>query len=123
MTANLMAQNGYAMAGAPVRTPRSIEIEVIAKITRKLHSVGQNEPERIVSKAQALYENRKLWGIFAADVALQDNPLPRELKANILYLAEFVNVQTSKVLASGAPIEPLIEVNQAIMRGLRGEAV
>jgi flagellar protein FlaF len=72
--------------------------------------------------AEALYDNRKLWGIFATDVADPGNPLPKDLKARLFYLAEFTNHHTSKVLAREASVEPLIDINTAILRGLRSGA-
>ncbi|SFT96306.1 flagellar protein FlaF [Sedimentitalea nanhaiensis] len=76
-------------------------------------------PAGFTSLAEALHDNRKLWNIFAIDVADPGNSLPKDLKARLFYLAEFTNHHTSKVLARQASVEPLLEVNTAIMRGLR----
>lgn len=70
---------------------------------------------------QALYDNRRLWTALAIDVAGPDNALPKELRAQIFYLAEFVQTHTGKVLARKARLSPLLEINAAILRGLGGQ--
>ncbi|MFC3118687.1 flagellar biosynthesis regulator FlaF [Jhaorihella thermophila] len=62
-----------------------------------------------------------MWNIFAADVASHANKLPAELKARLIYLAEFTQVHTRRVLAGEATVDALLDVNTAVMRGLRGE--
>jgi flagellar protein FlaF len=68
----------------------------------------------------ALHENRALWTILAADVADPDNGLPETLRAQIFYLAEFTDHQTSKILRGEGSADSLIEINTAVMRGLSG---
>jgi flagellar protein FlaF len=46
--------------------------------------------------------------------------LPRALRAQIFYLAEFTRQHTSKVLRGDAEVTPLIDINTAIMQGLAG---
>jgi flagellar protein FlaF len=69
----------------------------------------------------ALHDNRRLWTILAVEVADEANALPRDLRARIFYLAEFIAQHTPKVLTREAGAEALIEINTAIMRGLRGQ--
>jgi flagellar protein FlaF len=69
--------------------------------------------------AEALHENRVLWTALASDVAGEANQLPAELRARIFYLAEFTLLHTSKVLAKQASAVPLLDINAAILRGLR----
>jgi flagellar protein FlaF len=68
-----------------------------------------------------LQENRRLWVTLAAAVADNDNALPTDLRARLFYLAEFTEAHSKKVLRGTAPVAPLIEVNTAVMRGLRKE--
>lgn len=69
--------------------------------------------------AQALHDNRKLWNTLAIDVADKDNALPEQLKAQVFYLAEFTAQHTTKILKDGASIMPLLEINMAVLRGLK----
>ena len=122
MNALSKAHRAYSEASAPTRTARGTEYEVIARVTTRMRSAYDKGPAEFSALAEALYDNRKLWSIFATDLADAGNRLPGELKARLLYLAEFTHHHTSKVLAREASVEPLLEVNMAVLRGLRGEA-
>lgn len=57
------------------------------------------------------------------DAALRDateaeNGLPDTLRARIFYLAEFTVHHSSRVLRGAARLQPLIDVDRAVMRGL-----
>lgn len=75
------------------------------------------------SLASALHENNRLWMAFAIDVANPDNLLPDDLRARIVYLADFTRQHTHKVLQKNETAVPLIEINAAIMRGLKQEGI
>lgn len=117
MNALDMAQRAYAPTTAPTRSNRSVEYEVIARVTHRLKKAV--ETGQFVKLAEALHENRKLWRALAIDVSDDDNGLPKELRARIFYLAEFTDHHTSEVLAKRATAVPLLEVNTAILRGLK----
>ncbi|WP_121061447.1 flagellar biosynthesis regulator FlaF [Chachezhania antarctica] len=121
MNAQNLAQNGYSKAATQTRTPRGIEYEALARITHRLRQAEARGPEGFSELAAALHDNRRLWDIFAVDVAESSNPLPPDLRARIFYLAEFTQAHSSKVLAREASIIPLLDINTAIMRGLRGD--
>jgi flagellar biosynthesis regulator FlaF len=53
------------------------------------------------------------------DSGYKENELPDQIRARILYLAEFTDIQTKRILAGDANSLALIEVNTSIMRGLR----
>ena len=72
--------------------------------------------------ARALHDNRKIWRVFALEAASDTNPLPDTLRARLVSLAGFTQQHTSKVLARSGTVEPLLEINTAIMRGLRDGA-
>ena len=73
--------------------------------------------------ALALQDNRALWAVLAADVANDGNGLPLTLRRQIFALANFVNKFTSRILTGSAVADALIDINMAIMRGLRREGV
>lgn len=118
MNAHTLAQRAYRDASETTRTPRSIEYEVIARITHRIRMHAKAGPMAYPKLVEALSDNRKLWTTLAVDVADADNGLPEDLRARIFYLAEFVQHQTQLVLARKARISPLLEVNAAILRGL-----
>ena len=114
-----MAQRAYAPTAAPTRSNRSIEYDVIARITYRLKkAIEKNDLGPLL---EALHENRKLWRTLALNVSQADNGLPEELRARLYYLSEFTNYHTSEVIRNKISAIPLVEVNTAILRGLKTE--
>ena len=121
MNATNLARRAYAPTAAPTRTARSAEYDVIARITFRLKKAIEQKSQ--VALAAALHENRSLWSTLAIDVADSMNLLPADLRAQIFYLAEFTHHYSSKVLSEQLSAIPLLEVNTAILRGLKQEGV
>ncbi|MFK7761926.1 MAG: flagellar biosynthesis regulator FlaF [Roseobacter sp.] len=117
MNAYAQAQSAYAPAAAPTRTARSAEYEVIVRISHRLKKAIKDDD--FAALAEALYENNKLWTAFAVDVADPENLLPDSLRARILYLSEFTRLHTHKVLRKKESAIPLLEINTAILKGLK----
>lgn len=122
MNALLKAKSAYSAAKSPTRTVKDFEYEVVARITRQLVQSAQKGQDGFPELARAVTANRKMWRLFANDAALKSNPLPADLKENLFHLAEFTRQHTSKVLQRKANVRPLVEINTAIMRGLRSGA-
>jgi|FLOH01.1.fsa_nt_gi flagellar biosynthesis activator protein FlaF len=121
MNAAHLALSGYNASRSPIRTERSIEYDVFAKVTHALKTAITLGKPGFTALATALYDNRKLWTALASDVAVATNPLPRQLRAQIFYLAQFTEFHSRKVLAGDATADPLVEINTSIMRGLRNQ--
>jgi flagellar protein FlaF len=117
VNALLTARRAYAQSAGPVGTPRGVEYEAFARITRQLKSAAAAGSIR--KMAPALHDNRRLWTLLATDVADASNPLPADLRARIFYLAEFTLQHSRQVLRGKAAIDPLVEINLSVMRGLR----
>ncbi|WP_109465365.1 flagellar biosynthesis regulator FlaF [Albibacillus kandeliae] len=122
MNALSKARRAYSSVSTPTRTARNSEYEAVARITQKLQAAADRGPAGFTALVQALHENKKLWNIFAIEVADDRNTLPKELRARIFYLAEFTHHHTGRILARQATVEALLEVNKSVLRGLRGEA-
>lgn len=124
MTALSLAKTAYAANKTPIRTPRSTEYDAFAHVTRRLRTAEALGKAGFADFAQALHANRRLWTLLAADVAEDGNGLPPDLRARIFYLAEFTTQHSRKVLRGDETAEALVEINTAVMRGLRarGEA-
>ena len=122
MNAYSRAQRAYSAASAPTRTHRGTEYEAVARITHRMQSAAEKGPAGFVALVEALHDNKKLWNIFAIDVADANNTLPNDLKARIFYLAEFTHHHTSRVLAREVSVRALLDINKSVLRGLRGEA-
>ncbi|WP_240664778.1 flagellar biosynthesis regulator FlaF [Paenirhodobacter ferrireducens] len=114
-----MAKTAYENPAQPIRTLRATEYEVFARVTRRMKQAEARAD--FVELASAIHDNRRLWTILATDVALPQNPLPAPLRARLFYLAEFTQAHSRKVLLGQARAEVLVDINTAIMRGLRNE--
>ncbi len=121
MNAFAQAQRAYAPTQTSTRTARSVEYEVIARISHRLKRAMQQKD--FPALADALHENNKLWMTLAIDVANPDNLLPEDLRAKIVYLAEFTRQHAQKVMQKRESALPLLEINAAILKGLKQEGV
>lgn len=117
MNATTLAQRGYAPTSAPLKSARKAEYDVIARITSRLTAaIKAKDYKKLI---EAMYENRTLWRKLAMDVASPDNLLPDDLRARLIYLAEFTEHHTRKAIRREASATPLVEINTAILRGLK----
>jgi flagellar protein FlaF len=122
VNASTLAKKAYANPKQPTRTPRGTEYELFARITHRLKQAAKgNNSANFAALAQAIFENRRLWTALASDVATPGNGLPPALRARLFYLNEFTQAHSRKVLAGEASAEVLVDINTAIMRGLRSE--
>lgn len=115
------ALKGYAEHATSTRSGRRSEYEVIAKVTQQLRDRAVGSKTNFAAFADALHLNQKLWTALVVDVADEANPLPDELKARIIYLAEFTRHHTGRILRNKASVLPLLEINMAVLRGLKQE--
>lgn len=121
MNSYSQAQRAYAPTQAPIKTARATEYEVIARISARLKRAIQKND--FPALAEALYENNKLWTTLSVDCLDDNNLLPDDLRARIVYLAEFTRQHSHKVLRKTESAIPLLEINAAILKGLKTEAI
>ena len=119
MESALRARTAYGNPKAAARTPRQVEYQAFAKITQDLKGASDQSEAAFPALVAALHENLRLWTIVAAGVAEDQNGLPMSLRAQLFNLAQFTRTHTSKVLKGEAEPEALIDINTAIMKGLR----
>lgn len=120
MNAHAMAHRSYARPDTPARSPRDIEYELIARITRQLTAAASTADTGFGALVAALHDNERMWRTFAMDVAEPTNGLPAPLRAKLYYLYEFTAQHSPKVREATASVDVLIDINTAVMRGLRG---
>lgn len=116
MASYMHAYQSYA--STPTKSTKDTEIEIILETTRRLKRADETRDKDFPTFAAALHDNRKLWITLAADVADSQNGLPRELRVKIFYLSEFVQIYTRKTLTEALSVDPLLDINLAILRGL-----
>ena len=112
---------GYGQPQAPVRSARSLEYDLLARVTQRLTKAWDKRVSDFPALAAAVADNRQVWSVLALDVANSGNGLPPPLRAQLFYLYEFTDAHSRKILAGTASVEVLVDINTAVMRGLRGE--
>ena len=120
MSAHALTQNAYGDATRAMGSPRNVEYQVFSQITGRM-SRASAEGRPFAELAQALHENLQLWTIIITDVTSAGNGLPVALRGQLANLSKFTRSHTQKVLRQEADAAILIEINTAVMRGLRGQ--
>ena len=102
---------------------RDNEARVLSQAAMKLIKCQEkwNTPDRSIHLDDALQYNQKIWSIFQAELAKPENPLPNEVKSNLLNLSRFIDKRIIEIMTSPNldKIEILIKINQNIAAGLR----
>jgi flagellar biosynthesis activator protein FlaF len=114
------AANGYRAVRLHTESPRSIEAQLFAEITASLVRARRAGKPGFQDLVAVLQRNRTLWDALLADLALEGNALPAPLKAQLIQLGHFVRQFTGRVLRREDDVQALIDVNNAILAGLRG---
>jgi flagellar protein FlaF len=83
-----------------------------------------SSPDRDAHLQRALKLNRRLWSLFQVALADTENPLPKDVRENILRLSLFIDKRTFEVMADPSPekLDILININTNIAAGLKGAA-
>lgn len=116
----IAAQKAYSRPDAPVRTPRGIEYDLLARATQRLSASFARREQDFPTFVAALNDNTMIWSTLAADVVDPGNGLPTKLRAQLFYLYRFTAEHSRAVLDGRAGVQVLIDINTAVMRGLRG---
>lgn len=121
MNAQHFAQAAYGRPETPLRSARQIEYDLLARVTQNLTCATREKERNFSQFIAALQANTRLWRAFAIDAAGSGNALSEALRARIIYLFQFCEQHGRKAMQGQATPDILIEINTAIMRGLRGE--
>lgn len=117
--------NAYAAAAKTAQatvSPRELEASLLIKAAAKLQTIADDWAIRAVELEDALTYNRRLWMLLVSAVTNEENPLPVEIKRNILGLANFIFNHTIRISINPTPepLAALISINRDIAAGLRG---
>jgi flagellar protein FlaF len=115
------AHYAYARQHNAVRTARATEAQLLSQVTARMRMAVSGESRNFPALVAALHDNRRIWTTLAASVADRDNQLPDPLRAQLFFLAEFVETHSNRVLQGEATVDVLLDINIAIMRGLNGQ--
>ena len=121
MSPHTQARSGYAAAPADPHRRATPSTRSSPRSPSALQAVDEADRAAFPQLARAVTDNQRLWGALAEDLMNDDNPLPVPLRAQLVSLAEFVRRHSLAVLGGRASVAPLIDINTAIMKGLRGD--
>jgi flagellar protein FlaF len=100
-----------------------IEALVLTRAAQKLAEVQNNwdAPDRDELLDEALRYNQQIWSIFQGELLKEDNPLPRQLREDILSLSAFIDKRIFEVMNSPDPekLTVIVNINLNIAAGLR----
>jgi flagellar biosynthesis activator protein FlaF len=102
---------------------REAEAVILTKAAQKLKICQDdwNHPDRDARLDEALRYNQLLWSILQGELSRDDNPLPKEIRLNLLRLSAFMDRRIIELMAQpdSEKLNILIAINQNIAAGLR----
>ena len=102
---------------------RLIEARVLSQAALKLRKCQEewNRADHVDALDEALRYNQRVWTIFQAELGSQDNPMPDQIKRNLLLLSAFIDRRIFETMISPSPekLNIIININENIAAGLR----
>jgi len=79
------------------------------------------DKEAVQKLLEAVKFNQKVWSFFQAELTDPENPLPQNIRENILNLSLFIDKRLFEVMANPEPekLSIVIDINYNIAEGLR----
>jgi flagellar biosynthesis activator protein FlaF len=118
------AVKSYQSIDKETMSGRETEARVLTQGALKLIDCQRrwDEPDRNNRLDTALKYNQRIWSIFQAELSKPDNPLPIQIKRNILLLSRFIDKRIFDTMAfpEAKKLNVIIKINQNIAAGLRG---
>lgn len=115
--------NAYTTHQKENLSGRELEASVLSRAGLMLKSVKDNwdAPDRDVKLLEAVKFNQKVWSFFQAELSDPENPLPRNLREDILNLSIFIDKRLFEILAypDQEKMSIVIDINFNIAAGLR----
>lgn len=119
------AIDAYQSVEKETLSGRDLEASVLNKAAIRLRSVQAqwDAPDRTVLLEEALRYNQRIWTILQVELTNPENPLPKEIKENLLTLSVFIDKRTFETMAypSSDKLDVLININHNIAAGLQGQ--
>ena len=116
--------NAYKQTIKTTVSGRELEASVLTKAAYLLKDCKEqwNEEGHFLRLDEALVFNQRIWTIFQDELIKEDNPLPKQLRADILNLSLFIDKRIIEVMGnpSSEKLDIIIDINLNIAAGLRG---
>ncbi len=117
--------NAYQDIEKETLSGRELEASVLTKAATRLQAVQAqwDSAERGELLEEVLRYNQRIWTILQVEVSDSSNPLPKEIKENLLSLSLFIDKRTFEIMAypSADKLDVLVNINLNIAAGLRGQ--
>ncbi len=117
------ALKAYDSVNKSTMSGRDVEAAVLTKAAVALKKCQDHwvEAGRDDELNAALKFNQRVWTIFQAELGRVDNPLPQNLKRDLLRLSAFIDQRSLEMMAYPSPekLTILININHNIAAGLR----
>lgn len=115
--------NAYTAIQKENMSGRELEASVLSRAGLMLKSVKDNwdAPDREQKLLEAIKFNQKVWSFFQAELTDPENPLPKNLREDILNLSLFIDKRLFEVMAYPDPekLSIVIDIDFNIAAGLR----
>lgn len=114
----------YKRAQSNNMSGREIEAAALTRCALLLSDCQNNwdAPNRDHNLSEALRINQRVWSILQSELVSEDNPLPIEMRNNILTLSVFIDKRIIEVMTYPKPekLKIIIDINLNLAAGLRG---
>lgn len=112
------AQNADNISGRDIEAAALTRCAVILDDCRK----NWDAPDRDAALNDALRTNQIVWSILQSELVKDDNPLPIDIRQNILTLSVFIDNRIIQIMAHPEPdkLKIIIDINLNLAAGLRG---
>jgi flagellar protein FlaF len=115
--------NAYTTNQKEHLSGRELEASVLSRAGLMLKSVKDNwdATDRDQKLLEAVKFNQKVWSFFQAELSDPENPLPNNLREDILNLSIFIDKRLFEVMAFPDPekLSIVIDIDFNIAAGLR----
>ena len=115
--------NAYTNMQKENLSGRELEASVLSRAGIMLKQVQENwdAPDREQKLLEAIKFNQKVWSFFQAELSDPENPLPKNLREDILNLSIFIDKRLFEVMAFPDPdkLSMVIDIDFNIAAGLR----
>ncbi len=117
------AINSYTSMQKETLSGRELEASVLTRAGLMLKQVQENwsAPDRSEKLLEAIKFNQKVWSFFQAELSDPENPLPKNLRQDILNLSIFVDKRLFEVMANPDKdkLSIVVDIDFNIAAGLR----
>lgn len=114
----------YEQQSKDFMSPRDLEASVLSKAALKLKQCQEqwDTPERERLLDEGVRYNQKVWSFFQSELSMPDNPLPKNIREDILNLSLFIDKRLFEVMAypdDPRKLDIVVNINLSIAAGLR----